>query len=73
MVVALQTPFIIDLGYSLTTLAYVAKNAGLWGSIAGGLIGGVDAELGINRALWILVSFKLRQFLIRAAFSNRSK
>ena len=54
MAVALQTPFIIDLGYSLTTLAYVAKNAGLWGSIAGGLIGGVwMLKLGINRALWI--------------------
>ncbi|MDP7403384.1 MAG: AmpG family muropeptide MFS transporter, partial [Gammaproteobacteria bacterium] len=29
-------------------------NAGLWGSIAGGLIGGVwMLKLGINRALWI--------------------
>jgi len=54
MAVALQTPFFIDLGYSLTTIGLVAKNAGLWGSVVGGLLGGVwMLKLGINRALWI--------------------
>jgi PAT family beta-lactamase induction signal transducer AmpG len=54
MAVALQTPFFIDLGYSLTTIGLVAKNAGLWGSVVGGLLGGVwMIKLGINRALWI--------------------
>ena len=54
MAVALQTPFFIDLGYSLTTIGLVAKNAGLWGSVVGGVLGGVwMIKLGINRALWI--------------------
>ena len=54
MAVALQTPFFIDLGYSLTTIGLVAKNAGLWGSVVGGLLGGVwMIKLGINRALWV--------------------
>ncbi|MEC8330707.1 MAG: AmpG family muropeptide MFS transporter, partial [Pseudomonadota bacterium] len=54
MAVALQSPFFIDLGYSLTTIGLVAKNAGLWGSVVGGLLGGVwMIKLGINRALWI--------------------
>jgi len=54
MAVALQTPFFIDLGYSLTTIGLIAKNAGLWGSVVGGLLGGVwMIKLGINRALWI--------------------
>ena len=51
---ALQTPFLIDLGFSLTTIGLVAKNAGLWGAVIGGLLGGVwMIKLGINRALWI--------------------
>ena len=41
MAVALQTPFLIDLGFSLTTIGLVAKNAGLWGAVIGGLLGGV--------------------------------
>lgn len=54
MAVALQTPFLIDLGFSLTTIGLVAKNAGLWGAVIGGLLGGVwMIKLGINRALWI--------------------
>ncbi|MEX2131919.1 MAG: MFS transporter, partial [Pseudohongiellaceae bacterium] len=54
MAVALQTPFLIDLGFSLTTIGLVAKNAALWGAIAGGILGGIwMLSLGINRALWI--------------------
>lgn len=54
MAVALQTPFLIDLGFSLTTIGLVAKNCALWGAIAGGVLGGIwMLRLGINRALWI--------------------
>lgn len=51
---ALATPFYLDMGYSKTEIGIVAKNAGLWASIAGGLIGGLwMLRLGIARALWI--------------------
>lgn len=54
MAVALQTPFLIDLGFSLTTIGVVAKNAGLWGALVGGILGGIwMLKLGINKALWI--------------------
>ena len=51
---ALATPFYLDLGYSKTEIGLIAKNAGLWGSVAGGLLGGVwMLRLGIARALWV--------------------
>lgn len=54
MAVALQTPFLIDMGFSLTTIGVVAKNAGLWGALIGGILGGIwILKLGINRALWV--------------------
>ncbi|MBL4821207.1 MAG: AmpG family muropeptide MFS transporter [Gammaproteobacteria bacterium] len=54
MATALQTPFLIDLGFSHTTIGLVAKNAALWGAIAGGVLGGIwMLKLGINRALWL--------------------
>lgn len=54
MAVALQTPFLIDLGFSLTTIGLVAKNAGLWGALLGSIVGGIwMLKLGINRALWL--------------------
>lgn len=54
MASALLTPFYLDLGFSKTEIGIVAKNAGLWPSIAGGILGGVWlVYIGINRALWI--------------------
>lgn len=54
MATALSTPFYIDLGFSLTEIGVVAKNAALWPSIIGGLMGGVlMLKIGINRALWL--------------------
>ncbi|MGZ8190579.1 MAG: AmpG family muropeptide MFS transporter [Methylococcaceae bacterium] len=54
MATALATPFYLDLGFSKTEIGLVAKNAGLWPSIFGGLAGGIwMIKLGINRALWI--------------------
>jgi MFS transporter, PAT family, beta-lactamase induction signal transducer AmpG len=54
MAVALATPFYLDMGFSKTEIGLIAKNAGLWPSVIGGLIGGVwMVKLGINRALWV--------------------
>lgn len=54
MAVALVTPFYLDMGFSKTEIGLIAKNAGLWPSVIGGLIGGVwMVKLGINRALWV--------------------
>ena len=52
MATALATPFYLDMGFSKTEIGLVAKNAGLWPSVIGGLLGGVwMIKLGINRAL----------------------
>lgn len=54
MATALATPFYLDMGFSKTEIGLVAKNAGLWPSVIGGLLGGAwMVRLGINRALWI--------------------
>ena len=54
MATALATPFYLDMGFSKTEIGLVAKNAGLWPSVIGGLLGGAwMVKLGINRALWI--------------------
>jgi len=54
MATALATPFYMDLGFSMTEIGIIAKNAGLWASISGGILGGIwMIKLGINRALWI--------------------
>ena len=54
MATALATPFYIDMGYSLSEIGSVAKVAGLWASIAGGMLGGIIMlKVSINRALWL--------------------
>jgi len=54
MCTALATPFYLDMGYSKSDIGLVAKNAGLWASVAGGFVGGLwMVKLGIHRALWI--------------------
>lgn len=54
MATALATPFYIDLGFTRTQIGLVAKNAGLWASLSGGILGAVWLEkTGINRGLWI--------------------
>jgi PAT family beta-lactamase induction signal transducer AmpG len=51
---SLATPFYLDMGFTKTDIGLVAKNAGLWPSVIGGLLGGLwMIRLGINRALWI--------------------
>lgn len=51
---ALATPFYLEMGFSKSEIGVVAKNAGLWPSVIGGLLGGLwMVRLGINRALWL--------------------
>jgi PAT family beta-lactamase induction signal transducer AmpG len=66
MATALATPFYLDMGFSKSDIGVIAKNAGLWPSIAGGLVGGLwMVRLGINRALWI---FGIVQYVTIAGF-----
>lgn len=54
MATALATPFYIDLGFTRTQIGLVAKNAGLWASLAGGLLGAIWlAQTGVNKGLWV--------------------
>ncbi len=60
MATALATPFYLDMGFSKTEIGLVAKNAGLWPSVIGGLLGGVwMVKLGINRALWLFGAIQM--------------
>ncbi len=64
---ALSTPFYLDMGYSKTDIGLIAKHAGLWPAILGGLAGGLwMARIGINRALWL---FGLVQMLTILGFA----
>ncbi len=54
MATALSTAFYLDLGFTKTEVGLIAKNVGLWSSVAGGLVGGAWlVKLGINRGLWV--------------------
>ena len=54
MAATLATKFFIDLGFQLKEIGAIAKLTLFWGSIAGGIVGGIwMIKLGINRALWI--------------------
>jgi MFS transporter, PAT family, beta-lactamase induction signal transducer AmpG len=70
MATALATPFYIDLGFSRTQIGLVAKNAGLWASLAGGILGAIWMEkTGVNRGLWIfgvLQAFAILGFAVLA-------
>jgi MFS transporter, PAT family, beta-lactamase induction signal transducer AmpG len=51
---ALATPFYLDMGFAKSEIGLVAKHAGLWPAVIGGLLGGLwMVKLGINRALWL--------------------
>ncbi len=54
MCTANATLFYLKMGFMKTEIGLVAKNAGLWGAVGGGLLGGIwMVRLGINRALWL--------------------
>lgn len=63
---ALATPFYLDIGFTMTEIGIVAKNASLWPMVIGGILGGLwMLKLGINRALWI---FGVAQVVSTAGF-----
>lgn len=59
MATALATPFYLELGFTRTEIGLVAKNAGLWASILGGMLGAyLMLKTGVNRGLWIFGVFQ---------------
>lgn len=51
---ALATPFYLDMGFTKSDIGLIAKHAGLWPAVIGGLLGGLwMVKTGINRALWL--------------------
>jgi PAT family beta-lactamase induction signal transducer AmpG len=64
MATALATPFYLDMGFSKSEIGLIAKNAGLWASVAGGLLGGLwMLKIGINRALWLFGAVQMISIL----------
>ncbi|MEY3201179.1 MAG: hypothetical protein RIR70_729 [Pseudomonadota bacterium] len=64
MSTALATPFYLDMGFSKSDIGLVAKHAGLWPSVIGGLLGGIwMVKTGINRALWLFGVVQLLSIL----------
>jgi PAT family beta-lactamase induction signal transducer AmpG len=67
MATSLATPFYLDMGYSKTEIGMIAKNAGLWPNVIGGILGGIwMIRLGMNRALWV---FGVLQALVILGFA----
>ena len=64
MATALATPFYLDIGFTKSEIGLIAKNAGLWPSVIGGLLGGLwMVKIGINRALWLFGVVQLASIL----------
>jgi PAT family beta-lactamase induction signal transducer AmpG len=64
MATALATPFYLDMGFSRTDIGVIAKNAGLWASVVGGMLGGLwMVKIGINRGLWLFGAVQLFSIL----------
>jgi len=67
MATALSMPFYLDMGFSKAQIGLIAKNAGLWPNVIGGILGGLwMVYLGIPRALWI---FGVLQALVILGFA----
>jgi MFS transporter, PAT family, beta-lactamase induction signal transducer AmpG len=68
---ALATPFYIDLGFSLTEIGVIAKNAGFWPMLIGSILGGIlMIKIGINRALWLFGVVQMVSILGFAALAH---
>lgn len=71
MATALQTPFFIDVGFSLTQIGTIAKTASLAAVIFGAMMGGlVMIFLSINRALWLFGMVQITSILGFAALAE---
>jgi PAT family beta-lactamase induction signal transducer AmpG len=70
MATALQSPFFIDVGFTLTQIGTVAKFSSLTAAIVGGVVGGlIMVKLSINRALWAFGVVQIVSILGFAALS----
>ena len=70
MATALQSPFFIDVGFTLTQIGTVAKFSSLVAAIVGGVAGGlIMVKLSINRALWLFGVVQVVSILGFAALS----
>jgi hypothetical protein len=70
---ALATPFYLDMGFSRTDIGIIAKNAGLWASVVGGMLGGLwMVKIGINRGLWLFGAVQLFSILGFALLARAS-
>ena len=68
---ALATSIYLEMGFSKTDIALVAKHAGLWPAVVGGVLGGLwMTRLGINRALWLFGLVQIVSILGFAWFSR---
>ena len=64
MATALATPFYLDMGFTMTQIGLVAKNAGLWASVFGGMLGGLwMVKIGINKGLWLFGGVQMASIL----------
>lgn len=71
MATALQTPFFIDTGFTLTEIGTVAKFSILVSSILGTTLGGIIMlKLSINRALWVFGVIQMASILGFAALAR---
>jgi PAT family beta-lactamase induction signal transducer AmpG len=71
MATALQTPFFIDVGFTLTQIGSIAKSASLTAAIVGGLVGGlIMVKVSINRALWLFGVVQIASILGFALLSE---
>ena len=71
MATALQTPFFIDMGFSMTEIGVVAKTASLIAMTIGIVVGGlVMIKLSINRALWLFGFVQILSILGFAALAE---
>ena len=60
MATALASPFYLDMQFTTDQIGIIAKQAALWPSIIGGLLGAlVIVKIGINKALWIFGAIQL--------------
>jgi PAT family beta-lactamase induction signal transducer AmpG len=51
---AMSTAFYLKIGFSMADIGLIAKHAGLWPAVIGGILGGLCmVRIGINRALWL--------------------
>ncbi|MEY6433044.1 AmpG family muropeptide MFS transporter [Thioalkalicoccus limnaeus] len=67
MASAMTTPFLLDIGFSMSEIGAVVKLFGFWATVAGGLIGGLlILRIGLYRALWF---FGLLQAFSTAGFA----